>query len=88
MHFPQGICALEFQMIGETMAARKSTLKPAPKRPELEALLDAARAGGISDEQMQEQRASFAYGNAPDGADRITKESARIASKQNRLISA
>ena len=67
------------------MAARKSVLKRAPARPELDALLEKARHTGISDEQMQDQRASFAYGNAPAGADRITKESARDASRRNRL---
>jgi hypothetical protein len=68
------------------MAARKSVLKRAPHRPELEALLVEARKKGVTDEQLQEQRASFAYGNAPAGADRITKESARTASKRNRLV--
>jgi len=70
------------------MAARKSVLKPAPARPELERLLARAREVGVSDEEFQEQRASFAYGNAPAGADRITKESARTTSKRNRLLSA
>jgi len=70
------------------MAARKSILKRAPDRPALEALIEEARKKGLTDEQLQEQRASFAYGNAPAGADRITKESARIASKKNRLATA
>jgi len=70
------------------MAARKSVLKRAPQRPELDALLEAARAIGVSDDQLQEQRASFAYGNAPAGADRITKESDRDASRRNRLARA
>lgn len=71
------------------MAARKSVLKRAPERPELDALLeDARKKGGVTDEQLQEQRASFAYGNAPAGADRITKDSARDASRRNQLISA
>lgn len=68
------------------MAARKSVLKRAPKRPELDALLKAARQTGVSDEQLVEQRASFAYGNAPANAHRITKETARDASRRNRLI--
>lgn len=70
------------------MAARKSVLKRAPQRPELDALLAEARKKGVTDEQLQEQRASFAYGNAPEGADRITKESARMSSKRNRLVQA
>ena len=67
------------------MAARKAMLHRAPARPELEKLLERARETEISDELMQEQRASFAYGNAPADADRITKESARAASRRNRL---
>ncbi len=70
------------------MAARKSMLKRAPSRPELDALLDEARRKGVTDEQLQEQRVSFAYGNAPAGADRITKESVRDASRRNRLAHA
>lgn len=72
----------------ESMAARKSTLTPAPKRPDLERLLDSARRTGVTNEQLEEQRASFAYGNAPFDAARITKESARDASRHNRLIPA
>ncbi|MBX3491950.1 MAG: hypothetical protein KF899_03265 [Parvibaculum sp.] len=68
------------------MAARKPTLTKAPPRPQLDALIAEARQKGVTDEQLQEQRASFAYGNAPAGADRITKESARDASRRNRLI--
>lgn len=67
------------------MAARKSVLKRAPERPELDALLAEARKTGVSDELLLEQRASFAYGNAPARAERITKESARTASTRNRL---
>ena len=70
------------------MAARKSVLKPAPSRPELERLLEEARKSGVSDEELREQRASFAFGNAPAGADRITKESARAAATRNRLLPA
>jgi hypothetical protein len=69
------------------MAARKSVLKPAPRRPELEQLLAESLKGGISDEQLQEQRVSFVYGNAPDGS-RITKDSARKAVKSIRLTAA
>ena len=67
------------------MVARKSLLVSAPERPELDRLLEAARQSGVTDEQLQKQRASFAYGNAPAGADRITKQSAISASMQNRL---
>lgn len=67
------------------MAARKSYLGPAPIRPELDALLEQARTTKITDEQLQEQRISFAYGNAPDSV-RITKQSVRDASMSIRII--
>ncbi|MDZ7601435.1 MAG: hypothetical protein U1A06_08705 [Hoeflea sp.] len=69
------------------MAARKTVMSAAPARPELERLLDRARREGVSDEQLIEQRTSFAYGNAPEGSN-ITKESARNASQSVRLIHA
>jgi hypothetical protein len=60
------------------MAIRKSALKAAPARPELDRLLEEAKAAGITDEQLREQRISFAYGNAPANSG-ITKETARTA---------
>lgn len=66
------------------MAARKSVLKPAPRRHELEELLAKSIAAGVTDEQLLEQRVSFAYGNAPSGS-RITKDSARVAAKSIRI---
>ncbi len=60
------------------MAIRKSALKSAPARPELDRLLQQARETGVTDEQLREQRISFAYGNAPEGSG-ITKETARSA---------
>ena len=69
------------------MAARKSVLSPAPARPQLDRLLNEALIKGVTDEQLIEQRASFAYGNAPEGSN-ITKESARNASRSVRLIHA
>jgi hypothetical protein len=66
------------------MAERKSAIKRAPKRPELERLLQLNRETGVSEAVLEEQRASFAYGNAPKGS-RITKASARSASKSLRL---
>ena len=66
------------------MAARKSVLKPAPERPELDRLVQASIKAGVSDEQLQEQRISFAYGNAPEGS-RITKDSARLAAHSIRV---
>jgi hypothetical protein len=66
------------------MAVRKSVLKSAPPRPELARRLAASIAAGVSDEQLREQRVSFAYGNAPEGS-RITKASARRASERFRI---
>ena len=60
------------------MAERKTALNRAPERPELEALFKEAKAVVLTDEQLQEQSASFIYGNAPKGS-RITKESASKA---------
>ena len=66
------------------MAERKSALKRAPERPELNRLLEQAKTVTVTDEQLREQRASFVYGNAPAGS-RITKESARSASTRIRV---
>jgi hypothetical protein len=66
------------------MADRKSALKPPPPRPELDRLLEQARLAGVSEEQLLEQRVSFAYGNAPEDS-RITKESVRRAAARVRM---
>lgn len=66
------------------MAARKPFFGPAPDRPELDKLLDDASKTEITDDQLKEQRVSFAYGNAPEGA-RITKDSVRDASNSFRI---
>lgn len=67
------------------MVARKSFLGPAPDRPELDELLRKARTSQVTNEQLQEQRVSFAYGNAPE-SELITKDSVREASKSIRII--
>jgi hypothetical protein len=69
------------------MAARKSLLKSAPPRPELDRLLEASVKAGVTDDQLQDQRVSFVYGNAPEGS-RITKDSARRAARSIRLTAA
>jgi hypothetical protein len=69
------------------MAERKPSITRAPKRPELERLLQRNKETGVSEAVLEEQRASFAYGNAPKGS-RITKASARSASKSLRLAHA
>jgi hypothetical protein len=67
------------------MAERKAALKRAPERPRLQELLERAKTAVVTDEVLQEQRASFIYGNAPKGS-RITKESARRAANRVRVL--
>jgi hypothetical protein len=66
------------------MAARKAFLGDLPGHPELDKLLEDARHSPVTDEQLQEQRVSFAYGNAPADSG-ITKESVREASRRIRI---
>lgn len=66
------------------MAARKQFLSTQVPDPELVRLLENARKREVTEEDLQEQRISFAFGNAL-GADHITKDSVREASKHIRL---
>ena len=66
------------------MAERKSALRRAPKRPELERLLEEARKTIVTDDMLEAQRISFVYGNAPKGSS-ITRESAATAVKRVRI---
>ncbi len=66
------------------MAERKSALKRAPERPELDALLLNAKKVVVTDEMLREQMASFVYGNAPKGS-KITKDSARNSANKIRV---
>lgn len=61
------------------MAIRKQFLDVRPADPELIALLESAKAHKVTSEELQEQRVSFAFGNAPD-SQFITKDSVRAAS--------
>jgi hypothetical protein len=69
------------------MAERKAALHRAPERPELLDRLERAKSVVLTEEQLNEQRASFAYGNAPKGS-RITKASAETAAHRIRLVPA
>ncbi len=62
------------------MAERQPVLGPAPTHPELDRLLEQTRTMKVTEADLQEQRISFAYGNAPQSS-KITKESVRDASK-------
>lgn len=68
------------------MADRKQFQNVRPPDPELMRLLEKSQDKPVSEEELQEQRVSFAFGNAPDSV-RITKESVRLASKHIRLRS-
>ncbi len=69
------------------MADRKQFQNVTPPDPELVRLLDASRGKPVTEEELQEQRISFAFGNAPrDSEQRITKDSVRLASKHLKLL--
>jgi hypothetical protein len=48
---------------------------------ELQGLLDESSKSPVTDDELREQRISFAYGNAPASAKGITKDSVRKASQ-------
>jgi hypothetical protein len=66
------------------MPARKQFQSNLTADPELVRLMDEARARTVSEEELQEQRISFAFGNALE-SELITKDSVRHASKHIRL---
>jgi hypothetical protein len=66
------------------MPARKQFQSNLTISAELKDLLAQAQNKDISEEELREQRVSFAFGNAPQ-SDLITKESVRRSSKSVRL---
>ena len=66
------------------MADRKQFMAVAPPDAELVKLLEETRDVQVTDEQLREQRISFAFGNAPHSLD-ITRESVVRASESMRL---
>lgn len=66
------------------MADRKQFLNVEPADAELLRLLEEIRSVTVTEKQLQEQRISFAFGNAM-GSDSITKDSVRYASQHLRL---
>ena len=68
------------------MADRRQFQNVKAPDPELMRLLDASRNTAITEEELREQRVSFAFGNAPTGSVLITKDSVRLASKRIRLL--
>jgi len=69
----------------EAMAARKPFHGQPSTSKELTRLLKLEATKPVTEEQLQEQRVSFAYGNAMN-EDGITKESIRAASKSIRIV--
>lgn len=67
------------------MADRKQFFGEIKTDPELAKALEASNRTPVTEEQLREQRISFAFGNAPAGAN-ITKESVRQASKNIQLL--
>ena len=63
------------------MADRKQFLNTKPAAPELLRALEKSRDKKVTEEELHEQRISFAFGNAPESRF-ITKESVRRASKK------
>lgn len=66
------------------MADRKQFIGEITADPDLKKLLEDARP--VTEEELREQRISFAFGNAPADATSITKDSVRQASEHIRLL--
>ena len=63
------------------MAERKPFIGDIRQDEELNRLLEESRKTRVTDDELREQRISFAYGNAPANAKDITKDSVRKASQ-------
>lgn len=63
------------------MADRKPFIGDIKVDEELNRLLEASRNTPVTEDELREQRISFAYGNAPANAKDITKDSVREASQ-------
>lgn len=66
------------------MADRKQFIEVQEADAELLRVLSASRHVSATEEELREQRISFAFGNALH-SDRITKESVRLASEHIRI---
>ena len=63
------------------MADRKQFSGEIKADPELLKALESARETPVTEEELREQRISFAFGNAPARATNITKDSVRHTSE-------
>ena len=69
------------------MAERKQFLHDVEADPELIRVLEASKGRAVTEDELRQQRISFAFGNAPfSSEDRITKDSVRIASENIKLL--
>jgi hypothetical protein len=69
------------------VADRQQFFRNLQPDPELAKILDASRNVTATEEELREQRISFAFGNAPwSSENRITKESVKLASEHIRLL--
>lgn len=66
------------------MALRKQSAQRAEVRDDLKELLVRSRTHRVTEEELLEQRISFAFGNAMNN-ERITKDSVRNTSQKIRL---
>ena len=66
------------------MAARKQFLRDTRVDPKLAKLLEVAKGRVVTEDELHEQRISFAFGNAPESKF-ITKDSVRASSRSIRL---
>lgn len=68
------------------MADRKQFLNTKPADPKLVSALEEASKKQVTEDELHEQRISFAFGNAPESSKLITKDSVRIASKKISIL--
>jgi hypothetical protein len=69
------------------MADRKQFFSNIEPDPELLKALEVSKSIAVTEEELREQRISFAFGNAPHGSEnRITKDSMRLAADSIRLL--
>lgn len=68
------------------MADRKPFIGRIKSDPELARLLEESRRTPVTEEELREQRISFAFGNAPATAKNITKDSVRKTSQNIKLL--
>ncbi len=68
------------------MADRKQFFGEIKADADLQKILEATRNVEVTEDELREQRISFAFGNAPADAKNITKDSVRQASEHLRLL--